>query len=155
MRRDAYAYQHALRRNAVACRSTPTLGLKMKLLPTQTDETSLSAIGEEARALLMRHDYSGLANQFGYALAYDRPPSAALEADFLSAAALPITVGPSAYLPEAVRVKYFSPNDTGLFALVECPVPVAEGAAVLLELIVTGKSEEKHITVEDISDVTA
>ncbi|HLF97047.1 MAG TPA: hypothetical protein VI457_07885 [Methylococcaceae bacterium] len=127
----------------------------MKLLPAQTSETSLSSIGEEARALLMRHDYSGLANRFGYALAFDRPPSAALEADFLSAAASPITLGAGAYLPDVVTVKYFSPNDTGLFALVECPVPVADGVAVLLELIVTGKSEEKHITVEDISGVTA
>jgi len=125
----------------------------MKLLPAQTSETSLSAIGEEARALLMSHDYSGLANRFGYALAYDRLPSAAIKADFMSAVASPITVASGAYLPGAVTVKYFSPNDTGLFALVECPVPVADGAAVLLELIVTGKGEETHITVEDISGV--
>jgi hypothetical protein len=127
----------------------------MKLLPTQTGETTLSALGEEARALLMRHDYSGLANRFGYALAYDRLLSAALEADFLNAVASPITVASGAYLPGAVTVKYFAPNDTDLFALVECPVPVADGAAVLLELIVTGRGEEKHITVEDISGVTA
>jgi len=127
----------------------------MKLLPSQTEERSLSAIGEEARTLLMRHDYSSLANQFGYALAYDRSPSAAIEADFLSAASSPITAASGAYLPAAVTVKYFSPNDTGLFALVECPVPVADGAAVLLELIVTGKGDEKHITVEDISGVAA
>ena len=125
----------------------------MKLLPTQTYETSLSAFGEEARALLLRHDYAGLASQFGYALAYDRPPAAALEADFQSAVASPITVTSGAYLPAAISVKYFSPNTTGLFAVVECPVPVAEEAAVLLELIVTGKGEEKHITVEDISGV--
>jgi hypothetical protein len=32
---------------------------------------------------------------------------------------------------------------------------VADGAAVLFELIVTGKGEEKHITVEHISGVAA
>ena len=125
----------------------------MKLLPTQTDAASLSAFGEEARALLMRQDYAGLASRFGYALAYDRPLVAAIEADFMSAAASPIPVASGAYLPPAITVKYFSPNTTGLFAVVECPVPVAENAAVLLELIVTGRGEEKHITVEDISGV--
>jgi hypothetical protein len=125
----------------------------MKLLPTQTDESSLIAFGEEARSLLVGHDYAGLASRFGYALAYDRPPAAAIEADFMSAVASPITVASSAYLPPAITVKYFSPNTTGLFAVVECPVPVADKAAVLLELIVTRKGAEKHITVEDISAV--
>lgn len=126
----------------------------MKLLPTQTDETALSAFGEEARALLMRHDYAALASRFGYALTYDRSPAAAIEADFLSAVASSISVASGSYLPSAIVVRYFSPNTTGLFAVVECPVPVADKAAVLLELIVTGKGEEKHITVEDISGVT-
>lgn len=125
----------------------------MKLLSTQTDESSLSAFGEEARALLVRHDYAGLASRFGYALAYDRPPAAAIEADFMSAVASPITVGSGAYLPNAITVKYFSLNTTRLFAVVECPVSVTDKAAVLLELIVAGKGEEKYITVEDISGV--
>jgi hypothetical protein len=38
---------------------------------------------------------------------------------------------------------------------VECSVPVADGAVVLLELIVGGRGEEKHITVEDISGAAA
>ena len=91
--------------------------------------------------MLIRHDYSGLANQFGYALAYDRAPSAAIEADFLSATASPHMVASSVHQP--IAVKYFAPNDTGLFAVVECTVPVAEGTAVLLELIVAGKGERE------------
>ncbi len=121
----------------------------MKLVPSQTDEVSLSTFGEEARALLMQQDYSALANRFGYALAYDRAPSAAIEADFLSAVASPHKVTSGTHKP--VTVKYFKPNDTGLFAVVECIVPVVGGAAVLLELIVTGDGEDKHITVEGIS----
>ena len=103
--------------------------------------------------MLMRHDYSGLANRFGYALSFDRAPSAAIEADFLSALASPNKIESCAH--PSIAVKYFAPNDTGLFAVVECTVPVAEGAAVLLELIVAGKGEEKHITLEDISGVGA
>jgi hypothetical protein len=127
----------------------------MKLLPAQTSETALCSIGEDARALLLRRDYSSLASRFGYALAYDRMPAVALEADFLNAAASPIAAESGACLSDAVTVKYFSPNDAGLFALVECPVPVADGNVVLLELVVTGSGEEKNITVEDISGATA
>lgn len=101
--------------------------------------------------MLMRHDYSGLANRFGYALAYGHEPAAAIETDYLGATASPRRVGPEEH--PSILVKYFSPNSTGLFAVVECTVPVGEGATVLLELIVTGKGEEKHITVEDISGV--
>lgn len=101
--------------------------------------------------MLMRHDYLGLANRFGYALAYGREPAAAIKTDFLGAAASPISIVSEA--PPSIVVKYFEPNSTGLFAVVECTVPVADGAAVLLELIVTGTGEEKHITVEDISGV--
>jgi len=125
----------------------------MKLSPTQTNERSLSAIGEEACGMLMRRDYSGLANRFGYALAHDRAPAAAIETDFLRAVASPHHVRSDA--SPSIVVKYFAPNDTGLFAVVECTVPVAPGAAVLLELIVAEKGEEKHITVEDISGVAA
>ena len=103
--------------------------------------------------MIIRRDYSGLANRFGYALAYDRAPAAAIEIDFLSAVASPHSVHSDA-CPQTV-VKYFAPNDTGLFATVECTVPVAPGAAVLLELIVSGRGEEKNITVEDISGVVA
>ena len=61
----------------------------MKLLPAQTDEKSLAAFGKEASTMLMRRDYSGLANRFGYALAYERDPALAIEADFLRAAGSP------------------------------------------------------------------
>ena len=101
--------------------------------------------------MLMKHDYSGLANRFGYALAYDRAPAAAIETDFSRAVASLHSVVSDA--KPSVVVKYFTPNDTGLFAVVECTVPVADGASILLELIVTGKEEERHITVEDISGV--
>ena len=121
----------------------------MKLLSTQTDEKSLSGLGEEARAMLMRQDYLGLASKFGYALAYGREPAGAIETDFLRAAASADKVVSDEPMP--IVVKYFGPNSTGLFAVVECTVPVADGTAVLLELMVAGKGEEKHITVEDIS----
>jgi hypothetical protein len=53
----------------------------------------------------------------------------------------------------SIVVKYFGPNSAGLFAVVACNVPVANEAAVLLELIVAGDGEEKFISIEEISGV--
>jgi hypothetical protein len=125
----------------------------MKLHSSQTDEVTLSDIGAEARAMLMNHDFAALANRFGYALAFGRDPSVAIETDFLNAVASPhkVAIGTCA----STKVKYFAPNGTGLFSAIECIVLVADDAAILLDLIVTGEGEEKCLTVEDISGVAA
>lgn len=114
---------------------------------------TLASFGEEAAAMLMQKDYASLASHFGYALAYGRELAAAIKEDHERAMATPIETKPNT--PSSIKVKYFAPNDSGLFALVACVVPVADKSAVLLELVVTGGEEEKHITVEDISGVTA
>lgn len=125
----------------------------MKLLAKQTDESTLASFGKEAAAMLMQRDYASLASRFGYALSYGRELAAAIEEDYERAAATPFETTPDTL--SSVKVKYFTPNSSGLFAVVECVVPVAEKSAVLLELVVTGNTEEKHITVEDISSVAA
>jgi hypothetical protein len=121
----------------------------MKLSPAQTDEAALCALGEQASSLLVQRDYTALAHRFGYALAFDREPSAALQEDYLRAMGSPHP-NPAKGAPP-IAVSYFKPNTPGLFALVECTIPVTDSAAVLLELIVSGTPEERHITVEDIS----
>ena len=101
--------------------------------------------------MLMRQDYMGLAEQFGYALAFGREPAVAIETDFLRMVALQHDLVSGAN--SSIVVKYFATNDTGLFAVVECTIPVANRASILLELIVSGTGEEKYITLEDISRV--
>jgi len=125
----------------------------MKLLPKQIDESALASLGKEAATMLMQRDYESLASRFGYALAYGRELAAAIEEDYERATATPIET--KSNVSSSVKVKYFTPNDSGLFAVVECVVPVARKSAVLLELVVSGNSQEKHITVEDISSVAA
>ena len=98
--------------------------------------------------MLTRHDYTGLATRFGYARAFDRESAAAIESDFLAAAASPFRVPLGQ--EQSIAVKYFKPNSTGLFAAVECMVQIAAGAAIDMSLIVTGNGEEKSVTVEDI-----
>lgn len=98
--------------------------------------------------MVMRRDFEALANRFGYALAWDREPAAALKADYERAASSPLQAKPVAGV--SVVVKYFKPNDTGLFAVVECAIPLVEGGAVGMDLIVAGKGEDRGISVEDV-----
>lgn len=123
----------------------------MKLLSTQADEATLAALGEEASAMLLRHDFSDLAERFGYAVSFDRAAAAAIESDYLSAIASPNRE--VAVRSVEVEVKYFAPNDTGLYAAVECVLPVPGEASINLELIVTGTGIEKFVTLEGISGV--
>ena len=121
----------------------------LKLLPTQIDEVSLATIGKEASAMLMRRDFSGLAERFGYALSFDRSTGMAIEEDYLRAVESPSRARAASVVK--VDVKFFAPNDTGLFAVVECLVPTGDGAYINLELIVTGFGAEKFVTLEDIN----
>ncbi len=98
--------------------------------------------------MVMRGDFEALASRFGYALAWDREPAVALKADYERSASSPLKARPGDGL--SVVVKYFKPNDTGLFAVVECAIPLVEGAAVGMDLIVSGNGEEKDISVEDV-----
>ena len=52
---------------------------------------------------------------------------------------------------EPPRVGYFKPNDTGLFALVECFLPAENGTSIHVEVIVTGGGSETYATLEQIS----
>jgi hypothetical protein len=118
----------------------------------QTDPASLAAYGVEAVRLLRSGKIDALANRFGYALAYGREPAAAIREDLkrclteLSASSL----APSHDDP-VPTVKYFEPNDTKLFALVECRAAADNGSKVLVELIVAGDESARHISLEDIS----
>ena len=127
----------------------------MRLRPDQANEDSFRHFGREAVSLLDKRDLQSLADRFGYALTVDRSPLAAIEGDFqdclvqFHASARHPSVSPS------TTVKYFEPNTAKLFALVECVFTTLEGCPILAELIVTSSGEDKHITLEEISLVTA
>ena len=117
----------------------------------RTDTTALSALGAEAVRLLCSEDINGLASRFGYALAINREPAAAIQEDLRSCLA---ELGAATLMPlpkQASTVKYLEPNDSGLVAVVECLALTDNGAKVLVELIVTDKQGEKHVTLEQIS----
>ena len=125
----------------------------MQIAADQTSVGSLAAFGSQATILLCAGQISQLAEQYGYALAQGREPSLAIQEEL---AACLSELGASSVLePQAVplRVSYFKPNGTGLFALVEQHIPTDNGKHVLLELIVTGSGPQKFVTLEQVSAV--
>jgi hypothetical protein len=117
----------------------------------RADVTALSALGAEAVSLLCSRDIDGLAKRFGYALAFDREPAVAIQEDLKSclADARGTSVMPAS--KHTPTVKYLEPNEPGLFAVVECVALTDNGAKLLVELIVTDKQGDKHVTLEQIS----
>ena len=128
----------------------------MKLLSEQTDEASLLRFGQEAVSLLEKRDFQSLADRFDYALKFDRTPVAAIEGDFQSCLAeFHALLEQPTSVPASITVKYFKPNSSNLFAVVECFFTAAEGCPILAELIVTSSGDDKHITLEDVTLVRA
>jgi len=85
-------------------------------------------------------------------LSFDQDPASAIQRDLASSLT---SVGANGLAPpdaQAPRVGYFKPNDTGLYALIEGLAPTNNGKAVLVELVVIGNEEKKHLTLEQISD---
>jgi hypothetical protein len=128
----------------------------MKLLASQIDEASLSRLGEEVVSLLKKRDFSSLADRFGYALAVERQPATAIEDDLrTSIAACEGLSDQQNAVMASVVVKYFNPNDSGLFALVECIFDAGKGCPVLAELIVSTDGKDKYASLEEVSSAAA
>ncbi len=120
----------------------------------QLEADDLAAMGAEAVGMLCRGDISALADRYGYALSYGRETVAAIQADVRYCLS---QVGASALAAPPVdpvrSVRYFKPDASGVLAVVECRAPTDSGASLLVELVVTGKGAERHITLEQISAV--
>lgn len=114
----------------------------------QIDEAALSKFGKGEVAMVMRDDFESLASRFGYALAWDRKPAAALKADYERLASSPSKQNQAVGCPcgETLTTERHTP----VFAIVECAIPLVEGAVVGMDLIVTSNGVEKDIAVEDV-----
>ncbi|BCT93666.1 hypothetical protein LYSHEL_26930 [Lysobacter helvus] len=125
----------------------------MQITDSQLDVASLAALGAEALALLGSGNVDALAQRFGYALAYGADPAIAIQADLTSSlasvGATSLGQGGAAHIP---TVRYCNPNEAGLLAVVQAMAPTNNGKAILVELVVTARGNDTHITLEQISD---
>jgi hypothetical protein len=124
----------------------------MKISDSQTDENSLAAFGAEAVRLICSGDVQVLADRFGYALAFGRAPATAIRED-LAACLAELHANNLVLVTKnsPATVKYFRPNDSEFFAIVECLAPADNGTELLLELIVIGNGSDKHLSFEQLS----
>ena len=123
----------------------------MKLAaPINTE--SVVALGTAAVHLLCDGNINALAARFGYALSYGREPASAIREDLRRCLA---EVGANGLAFTAKcpvpNVKYFTANDAELLAVVECVAPTDNNGMLFVELVVSRKGAEKHITLEEIS----
>ena len=101
----------------------------------------------------MAGDYRGVADRFGYALAFGKDPAEAIRMD---AEACPSQRGASGQLAVsgegAINVRFFKSSDAPFFAAVACKIKLACCSGNLdIDLIVTTKDNERHVTLEEIS----
>jgi hypothetical protein len=124
----------------------------MQISDSQTDEASLAAFGVDAIRLLCAGDIAAVADRYGYAIALGREPSSAIREDLASCLS---EIHAASLLPAptvtTASVKYFEPNDSGLFALVQAMAPAENGAGILVELVVTTKETHMHVSLEQLS----
>lgn len=123
----------------------------MKLSSLQIEPEPLAALAVEASKLLAAGKYLELAERLGYAVALGRNPATAIQEDLRSSLAeLEDTQLDFGADPET-RVKYFKPNDNNLYAVAECVLATTGGHGVLIELVVFGRENEFHATLEQVS----
>ena len=131
-------------------RSAQTLG-RMQVTFDQIDEPSLVALGTEAARLVVANDLTSLQQRFGYALAFAREPVTAIAQDLAAALVELCATSLSESVPLEAHVRHFQPNGTGLVGVVECLLSTNNHKAVLLELAVTTRGPEFHVTPEQLS----
>jgi hypothetical protein len=123
----------------------------MKITEDQATAGALEDLGFQAARLLCSGDFTTLAKNFGYALAYYRDPAAAIREDLMSTLA-ELGACRLAHPPSTPpSVSFFSPNDTGLLALVEQRIATDIDRHILLELVLSTDGPDKYVYLEQVS----
>jgi hypothetical protein len=126
----------------------------VKITYDQTFEKPLAHFGAELVQMIKDRTYDLIAGRFGYALAFDRSHADAIASDIELCLTEEGRTGALSPTREArILVKYFKqPNDSNLFGLVECFLPLdQDGGELLAELIVTISDNDYYVTLEDVS----
>ncbi|GGP25004.1 hypothetical protein [Silvimonas amylolytica] len=126
----------------------------MRISVESLETQALKQLGQEAIQQLQAQDFAGLAQRFGYAVAFGRDLATAIREDLALA---PVAVG---LLDQdidpvgTISVTFLTPNATGLVATIEC---IARDAVSVftLELIITGTENAFDVTLEGVMRVCA
>jgi hypothetical protein len=113
----------------------------------EVDVATLKAVGREVVNMLRAARFTELGEKYGYALSFGRSPSDAIQSDWNER--LSNNAKNSGNEPQ-IKVTYLEPNDSNLYAVVECFLPATSGNAGLIELVVTSKDRQHHICIEQI-----
>jgi hypothetical protein len=118
------------------------------------DEAVLQGAGRKALELLCQQRFQGLADQFGYAVAFGRDTAQALADDFRALVSQKCPdLAAEVIAPGVVRVKWLSENSANLAAVIECFARMPNGIEILLELVVSKQGDGYYVSIEDISAV--
>ncbi len=126
----------------------------MKTTLSHFTDDVLAQHGMEAACLVASGDLTSLHQQFGYKLAFEREPLAALAQDI---AVVLSEVGATAFensIQPTCTVRHFKPNESGLTSLVECLLSTDGDRPILVELVLFAKDSDGYLTLEQISSAT-
>ena len=126
----------------------------MKITANHINDIELTKLGKQVISLIKGREYKKLADQFGYALAYEENPVDVIKKEIDRCLS---ELGKHSKFTEIngaeIIVKYFEDNDIGLVAVVECTLPIENNSSeMFVELIVTEKEGEYYVTLEQISN---
>jgi hypothetical protein len=125
----------------------------MQIIDDQIDDAALMAIGRDVVQLLRSGEIDVLAARFGYAVALGRKLAVAIRDDLAACLEQIGSAGLGRKIEFDCEVKFFAPNTSSLFAVVDCVVPALNGGDVLIEVVVTSNGRDKYATLEQVSVV--
>ena len=124
-------------------------------IPVETLETAaLRRLGQEAIQQLQAQDFAGLAQRFGYAVAFGRDLTTAIREDLALAPCIVGWLNQEIDPAGTVVVTFLAPNTTRLVATIECIARDAR-SVFTLELVVTGGENGFDVTLEGVMRVCA
>jgi len=127
----------------------------MELASDQNTDEFLTAQGHVVLDLLMASEFSRVAEKYGYAMAYERLKSKAIESDFTTACdKASIKIDANQILHREISVVRYMPSDRlNLTAAVSCYLSTgASEYSVNLEMVVFAIDNKFSLSIEDITD---
>ncbi len=103
------------------------------------EEQNLESIGLSVFEMLRKGKFKDIAENYGYALCFDRDAEAAIKDDFKIAVSQ--CAGDIDTFQAKVKVSRFKPNETGLSYSIECDIQLEQSSGVIVDIILNTKGQ--------------